>query len=206
MLGFYLFSGFLTTRFRIIRQAFLCSCCAAGNFCMAWIAISPAPASMARDAWSGDLRDSTLMIDITCKPDPSYRFQPSYHSQSMHENQYNKQYSRCLLRSQLVTEVAHSNKVYLSFFLGQIDESKYTGRCNIEEYKNSWIVCQLTDSSRSMKESKSRFHTKNMKVAHYTSCITDGSLANLAHSLISLSMPPFSTMVLLLWSLPANCL
>lgn len=59
-----LFSGFLTTRFLIIKQEFLCNCCAAGNFCMAWIARSPAPASTARAALSGDLSESTVIIDI----------------------------------------------------------------------------------------------------------------------------------------------
>lgn len=33
---------------------------------MAWIARSPAPASMARVAFSGDLKESTVIIDITC--------------------------------------------------------------------------------------------------------------------------------------------
>lgn len=70
-IGFYnkntcLFSGFLTTRFRIMRQEFLCNCCAAGKFCIAWIASSPAPASIARAAFSGDLKESTEIRDIIC--------------------------------------------------------------------------------------------------------------------------------------------
>lgn len=62
----HLFSGFLTARFLIMRQEFLCICCAAGNFCMAWIAKSPAPASIAHAAFSGDLRESTVIVDIIC--------------------------------------------------------------------------------------------------------------------------------------------
>lgn len=62
----YLFSGFLTTRLRIIRQDCLCIWYEAGNFFIAWMAKSPAPASIARAALSGDLRESTVTIDITC--------------------------------------------------------------------------------------------------------------------------------------------
>lgn len=62
----YLFSGFLTTRLRIMRHEFFWSRWAPGNFCMDWIARSPAPASTARAALSGDLNDRVQIIDITC--------------------------------------------------------------------------------------------------------------------------------------------
>lgn len=61
----YLFSAFLTTRFRIMRQELLCNCCAKGNFFMDCIARSPAPASIAQVALSEDLKQSTEIIYIT---------------------------------------------------------------------------------------------------------------------------------------------
>nr|GMC87600.1 hypothetical protein Iba_chr04eCG2010 [Ipomoea batatas] len=49
-----------------MKQALLCSCSDSGNLFMAWIARSPAPASIARAALSGDLKDSTQIIDMIC--------------------------------------------------------------------------------------------------------------------------------------------
>lgn len=60
-----LFSALLTAMFRIMLQAFLCIWAATGNLFIAWTARSPAPASIALAAWSGDLRQIIEIINIT---------------------------------------------------------------------------------------------------------------------------------------------